>query len=96
MSYVTSVDFMFYGLAALALFVFRARDRTRTGTVGYTVPGHPWTTAFFMIASWIVVATTVYSDPKHSLIGIGALLLGLPTYFVWMRLRKLDPAIAVE
>jgi APA family basic amino acid/polyamine antiporter len=96
MSYVTSVDFMFYGLAALALFVFRIRDRARTDVVGYTVPGHPWTTAFFMIASWIVVGTTIYSDPSHSLIGIGALLLGLPTYFVWMRLRKAEPAIAVE
>lgn len=96
MSYVTSVDFMFYGLAALALFVFRARDRERVGVVGYTVPGHPWTTAFFMLASWVVVGTTVYSDPKHSLIGIGALLLGVPTYFVWMRLRKAEPGIAVE
>lgn len=95
MSYVTSVDFMFYGLAALALFVFRARDRERVGVVGYTVPGHPWTTAFFMIASWIVVGTTVYSDPKHSLVGIGALLLGVPTYFVWMRLKKAEPGIAV-
>jgi basic amino acid/polyamine antiporter, APA family len=92
MSYVTSVDFMFYGLAALALFVFRARDRTRVHPVGYTVPGHPWTTAFFMIASWIVVGTTIYSDPRHSLIGIGALLLGVPTYFVWMRLRKVEPS----
>jgi APA family basic amino acid/polyamine antiporter len=90
MSYVTSVDFMFYGLAALALFVFRARDRARPDVVGYTVPGHPWTTAFFMIASWIVVATTVYSDPKHSLIGIGALLLGVPTYFVWMRMTRAE------
>jgi len=96
MSYVTSVDFIFYGLAALALFVFRARDRERTSVVGYTVPGHPWTTAFFMIASWIVVGTTIYSDPRHSLIGIAALSLGVPTYFIWMRLRKADPSIAVE
>ena len=88
MSYVTSVDFIFYGLAALALFVFRARDRSRTGVVGYTVPGHPWTTGFFMIASWIVVGTTVYSDPRHSLIGIAALLSGVPTYYAWMRLKR--------
>ncbi|MEO7103592.1 MAG: amino acid permease [Gemmatimonadaceae bacterium] len=88
MSYVTSVDFIFYGLAALALFVFRARDRNRSGVVGYTVPGHPWTTGFFMVASWIVVGTTVYSDPRHSLIGITLLALGIPTYFIWMRLKR--------
>jgi APA family basic amino acid/polyamine antiporter len=86
MSYVTSVDFMFYGLAALALFVFRAR--MRNADVGYSVPGHPWTTAFFMLASWTIVATTIYSDPVHSLIGIGALLLGVPIYFVWTRLGR--------
>lgn len=93
MSYVTSVDFIFYGLAALALFVFRARDKTRVDVVGYTVPGHPWTTGFFMIASWIVVGTTIYSDPRHSLVGIVALSLGVPTYFIWMRLKKSEPKI---
>ena len=92
MSYVTSVDFMFYGLAALALFIFRARDRARSDVVGYTVPGHPWTTAFFMVASWTVVGTTVYSDPRHSLVGIGALLLGIPAYFIWVRFRKNEAA----
>ncbi len=96
MSYVTSVDFIFYGLAALALFVFRARDRDHASVVGYTVPGHPWTTGFFMLASWIVVGTTIYSDPRHSLIGIAALSLGVPTYFIWMRLRKGEPAASFE
>lgn len=99
MSYVTSVDFLFYGLAALALFVFRRRDRGRRDTVGYTVPGHPWTTAFFLIASWVVVGTTVYNDPSHSLIGMGALLLGLPTYFIWTKLTRnapiADPATGI-
>jgi len=42
------------------------------------------------------VGTTIYSDPRHSLIGIAALSLGVPTYFIWMRLRKADPSIAVE
>lgn len=90
MSYVTSVDFIFYGLAAVALFIFRARDRAGAGGAGYMVPGHPWTTIFFMLASWTVVATTIYSDPRHSLTGIVALLLGLPTYFIWVRLSRAD------
>lgn len=81
MSYVMSVDFLFYGLAAVALFLFRARAPNRTGTVGYMVPGHPWTTIFFMLANWTVVATTIFNNSTHSLIAIGALLLGLPTHF---------------
>lgn len=88
MSYVISVDFIFYGLAAVALFVFRARAHDRSVKVGYEVPGHPWTTGFFMLASWTVVAATVYNDPTHSLIGITALLMGLPAYFVWTGFKR--------
>ncbi len=86
MSYVTSVDFLFYGLAAVALFVFRSRERGIV--VGYTVPGHPWTTAFFLVASWTVVATTIYTDPAHSLIGMCFLVLGLPAYLAWRRFSR--------
>jgi APA family basic amino acid/polyamine antiporter len=88
MSYVISVDFIFYGLAALALFVFRARAKGAPPAAGYAIPGHPWTTGFFMLASWGIVAATVHADPAHSLIGMTFLLLGLPAYFVWMRLRR--------
>lgn len=88
MSYVISVDFIFYGLAALALFVFRARAKGAPPAAGYAIPGHPWTTGFFMLASWGIVAATVHADPAHSLIGMTFLLLGLPAYFVWMRVRR--------
>ncbi len=82
MSYVIAVDFLFYGLAALALFLFYKRH---VGAPSYSVPGHPWTTLFFMIASWGVVAATITHDPRHALTGIVALCLGLPAYFVWRR-----------
>ncbi len=88
MSYVTSVDFIFYGLAALALFVFRSRADGGVTFNGYTVPGHPWTTAFFLVASWTVVGATIYTDPTHSLVGITFLLIGIPTYFVWRALTR--------
>ena len=88
MSYVISVDFIFYGLAALALFVFRARAKGAPPAAGYAIPGHPWTTGFFMLASWGIVAATVHADPAHSLVGMTFLVLGLPAYFVWMRLTR--------
>ena len=88
MSYVISVDFIFYGLAALALFVFRARAHGAPPAAGYAIPGHPWTTGFFMLASWGIVAATVHADPAHSLIGMTFLLLGLPAYFVWTRITR--------
>ena len=81
LSYVTSSDFIFFGLTAASLFVFRRRQ---TGeSVGYLVPGHPWTTALFVIASALIVAGTVYSHPKESLMGWLILVSGIPVYLFW-------------
>lgn len=91
MSYVTSVDFIFYGLAAVALLVFRRREQRREGSApqlhtGYSAPLQPWLTLFFLAASGAVVLATVASDPAHALVGIGFLALGAPAYVVWRRL----------
>ena len=81
LSYVTSSDFIFFGLTAASLFVFRKRERGESP--GYVVPGHPWTTLLFVIASALIVAGTVYSHPKESLIGWMILASGVPVYLFW-------------
>ena len=83
LSYVTSSDFIFFGLTAASLFVFRRRA-TKDG-VGYEVPGHPWTTLLFVIACVLIVAGTVYSHPKESLVGWMILASGVPVYLFWRR-----------
>lgn len=52
---------------------------------GYRVPGHPFTTAAFVAACWLVVANTIYRYPSNSLIGFGILAAGVPVYFFWSR-----------
>jgi len=84
LNYVVSVDFIAYGLTATCLFVFRRRAQAATG---YRVPGHPVTTIFFILVCWGVVAGTVYSFPKNTLIGLAIVLAGLPVYFLWRRNR---------
>jgi APA family basic amino acid/polyamine antiporter len=89
LNYVVSMDFLFFGLTASCLFVFRKRERLRggkgTGGVGYRVPGHPVTTAIFILISWLVVANTIYKYPANSLLGMLILFLGLPVYALWRR-----------
>jgi APA family basic amino acid/polyamine antiporter len=82
LSYVVSIDFIFFGLTALALFRFRRRD---TEVPSYVAPGHPYTTILFVAVSWGVVLATFVGHPRHSLIGLGLVLLGGPVYIFWRR-----------
>jgi APA family basic amino acid/polyamine antiporter len=84
LSYVTSSDFIFFGLTAAALFVFRRREGSDE-KVGYLVPGHPWTTGLFVFACAAIVAGTVFSHPKESLVGWLFLASGIPAYLFWRR-----------
>jgi APA family basic amino acid/polyamine antiporter len=88
LNYVVSVDFIFYGLTATCIFVFRRRDGALGPIDGTRVPGHPYTTIFFIACCWLVVVNSIYAEPKNSLIGLGLMLTGVPVYFFWK--RKLD------
>jgi APA family basic amino acid/polyamine antiporter len=82
LGYVVSVDFIFFGLTGLALFVFRRRE---SRSEGFRVPLHPWSTALFVIACWLVVLGTFARDPRNSIIGVLILLAGLPAWWFWRR-----------
>jgi basic amino acid/polyamine antiporter, APA family len=89
LSYVVSVDFIFFGLTGAALFIYRRRDGEK---VGFNVPGHPFTTAFFVAACFLVVVATVVSNPKNSLIGYAILLAGVPACLYWQRKNRVAVA----
>ena len=89
LNYVVSVDFIWFGLTALSLFVFRRRAGRRAGEPddggGFRVPGHPFTTAFFAAACALIVAATVNDDPRNSALGFAILASGVPVYFLWRK-----------
>ena len=82
LSYVTSVDFIFFGLTGAALFVFRKRDPVGAG---FNAPGHPYSTGFFVVACAMIVVATVVSNPINSLIGFLILAAGIPACRYWQR-----------
>jgi len=86
LSYVVSVDFIFFGLTGAALFVFRYRNPQQD--VPYKVPWHPLTTGFFVLACWTVVVATVINNPLNSLIGYAILAAGVPACLYWQRKRR--------
>ncbi|MFL6227749.1 MAG: APC family permease [Pyrinomonadaceae bacterium] len=101
LNYVVSVDFIFFGLTGLSLFVLRQRAaRATTDAMGgdtsvaaqgasrFRVPGHPLTTALFVAACWLVVASTIYKSFSDSVVGLLILAAGVPAYLFWSRQRR--------
>jgi len=90
LSYVVSVDFIFFGLTGAALFVFRRRDPAQP--VAFKVPLHPLTTALFVGACAVTVVATVWNNLANSLIGYAILLAGVPACLYWQRRKRRGPA----
>jgi APA family basic amino acid/polyamine antiporter len=87
--YVESVDGLFFGLSALALFVLRKRAKAEGIEVAFLTPGHPWTTILFVVAYWLVVANSFYRYRQNALLVVGILLVGVPLYFYWSRKKQI-------
>ncbi|MGE5325917.1 MAG: APC family permease [Deltaproteobacteria bacterium] len=93
LNYVVSTDFIFFGLTATCLFVFRRKRRGEDHSVADLqselriprMPWHPISTAFFVAACWLVVLTTIYKYPGNSAVGLAILLAGIPVYLLWGR-----------
>jgi len=75
LSYVVSIDFIFFGLTGAALF--------RSAR-----PVHPIMTVFFVVACWLTVLATFYREPGTSLIGLAILAAGVPVYLLWTAKRR--------
>ena len=89
LNYVTSVDFISFAFTAAALFVFRHRDVAGPREGVYRAPGHPYTTAAFVLTCVGIVASTIAAYPANSAIGLLILLAGIPVYWYWSRKNNL-------
>jgi APA family basic amino acid/polyamine antiporter len=87
LNYVIAMDFLFFGLTATTIFVFRRRAARgeMSASQGYRMPGHPVSTTVFVAICWWVVVNTIYRYPQNSLVGFGLLLAGIPVYWFWSR-----------
>ena len=87
LSYVVVMDWLFFGLTASCIFVFRAREKssafreTATHENGFRVPGHPWTTGLFVSIAWLVTANTIYKYPRNAGVALCILFAGIPVFY---------------
>jgi APA family basic amino acid/polyamine antiporter len=86
LNYVVSVDVIFFALSAACVFMFRRQRAPDPGV--FRVPGHPFTTLFFIAACGVITFSLLYKFPLNSGISFGIMLLGVPAYFIWaLRVR---------
>jgi APA family basic amino acid/polyamine antiporter len=79
--YVTFGDWIFFGLTAAALFVYRRRDQTPRS--GFRVPAYPATVVIFVVAAAYAVFSSIMSNPHNAAIGAGLIGLGIPAFLYW-------------
>jgi APA family basic amino acid/polyamine antiporter len=88
LDYVTFCDWIFFGLAALALFRIRRRDASDgipDPPGAFRTPLWPATPLVFVAAAVYVVLGSVTSNPMNALLGLVILALGVPAFWFWRR-----------
>ena len=83
LEYVVFGDWIFFGLTAGALLIFR--KRMPQAPRSYRMPGVPLLPLIFIGAAAFVVVNTFVQSFFKSLIGAGIISLGIPVYLYWRR-----------
>jgi APA family basic amino acid/polyamine antiporter len=84
---------IFYGLAAVSVFILRAR--LRDDGRPFRVPGYPYVPAIFILTSAVMTVLAVMDDPKTNGTWLAVLIAGVPVYYLW-RWMFPAPPMAIE
>ncbi len=97
LNYVTCIDYIFFGLAAIALVIFRNRDARDPAAPAPSIrmPGHPVTTLMFLAVAWGVVVDVMVTSPETT-IGLAILISGLPVYWLFARRAAIARNVTME
>ncbi|MDB4898976.1 MAG: amino acid/polyamine/organocation transporter, superfamily, partial [Gemmatimonadetes bacterium] len=92
LTYVVFTGWIFYGLGALSVFVYRKRQPELHRP--FRVPGYPVTPLLFVASAALLVANTLYAQPGRAAAGVLAVLVGTPAFFIW-RARSRRPIASI-
>lgn len=88
-TYVVFASWVFYAMACAAVFILRKRwpERERP----YRTWGFPYTPILFIVFASVLVISSIWQNPRDSLIGVGMIVSGIPMYLFWAwKIRKED------
>jgi amino acid transporter len=83
---------IFYGMAAISVFILRARLRNTHRP--FRVPGYPYVPAIFILTSATMTVLSILDDWKTTGLWLLVLIAGVPVYYVWRWLYPADASAA--
>ncbi len=81
LTYVVFTGWIFYGLGALSVFVYRRREPHAPRP--FRVPGYPLTPVLFVASAAALVLNTLITQPARAAAGVIAVLIGTPAFYAW-------------
>ena len=94
LTYVVFTGWIFYGLGALSVFVYRRREPNAVRP--YRVPGYPVTPVLFVASAAALVLNTLVTQPMRAAAGVVAVMLGTPAFYMWRaRSRRAAPTLPI-
>ncbi len=89
LNFEITVDFIFFGMTAAALFVLHRRQIGSSAAI-YRTPGHPFTTILFVLACAGIVGSAIVSAPRNSATALCIMMAAIPVYYCWSRFKRTD------
>jgi len=89
-TYVIFASWILYGMTTASVFVLRRKrpDLARP----YRTLGYPLAPGFFVLATALLIAVTLYNSPRESLGGLALAAAGLPFFWRWRRRLQVSGA----
>ena len=81
LTYVVFIGWIFYGLAAASVFMYRKRQPELNRP--YRVPVYPLTPVLFIVAAGALVLNTIITQPTRAAVGLAVVMVGAPAYAIW-------------
>ncbi len=85
-TYVIFGGWIFYALAVLSVIALRRKEPEMTRP--YRVPGYPVVPLLFGATALAIVVNTLIETPRESLLGLAFIALGIPIYWIQLRVRR--------
>jgi APA family basic amino acid/polyamine antiporter len=85
-TYVVFTDWVFFGLTAVGIFIFRwkLKDHPRP----YKTLGYPVVPLIFISITFLFVLNSLIEKPLHAWAGLVLMILALPVFFTFKKRRK--------